>query len=135
MTSPSDFNKTSSQLDREITGVLEHLHRSLDSSQGDVETKGRAIVSILLASLVFLTILGFQYLFSPTGRVERTAKEQDLLDIHILATREKQLLVTHLDRVRAEAQRIREIRNRVAPNMLIDAQLSTIENAAIDATA
>lgn len=135
MSRAPDFTKTSSQIEREITQLIDSIDRSLDSSHGDAEKKGQLVLSAFLSLAVFVAIFGFNYLLHvthPAGNGNAADNKSDTTFDAGVTARDLSLASTYLDRIDAQSKSIRDIKNRVAPSMPIDSQIDAIQNSAQD---
>lgn len=127
----ADFKKTSHQVEREISELVDQVDRALESSSGEAEKKGHFLFTGIASLLVFAAIVALQTFFpknhqsqpqqSQTTSAENIIDGKDIADIEVYA-----------NRIATEVTNIKEIRARIAPSMPIDSNLSVIENSAQD---
>lgn len=131
----SDFTKTSTQVERDISRLIDTIERSLDSSNGESERKGQFVLSAFVSVMVvFASILGIEYFVGDTSAEVRNppVDTQFAAASAIVNERDLRLMALYLDRVQAQSKTIREIKTRVAPSMPIDGHLDAIQNAVAD---
>lgn len=130
--SKPDFTRTSSQVERDILNLVDNIDRSLDSSNGESERKGHFLLSAFVSALaVFGSILGIQHFVAGTDARYETAAVAPDPNVE-LSKRDLMLVAQHLQRTRDQVRFIRDTKDRVAPSMLIDGNLNSIENSMAD---
>lgn len=132
MSTSPNFNKTSEQLRREINQAIENAHRNLVSSQTDVDGRSRAVWSVVLALIVFFTMLIFRQFFEQRGVPAQPAKESMAKVQPGRDAKEVTMLTTHIERIEDQMDQISSIKSRVAPSMPIDVYLESAKASAND---
>ena len=128
----SNFMKTSRQVEREISDLIDLVDRSLDSSNGEADRKGQFVVSALLSLLLFLGIFGFEQLVGKTVRAGQVPVIPESSAATVLTKDVAANMATRLDRIDAQVSSIDSLRKKVAPSMPIDAQIQVISNSTED---
>lgn len=130
-----DFTRTSIQVQRDITDLLDGIDRSLDSSNGESERKGHFVLSAFLSVLaVFASILGIEHFVGSTSDAEVKSDEGTAVikKEMSLNQRDLKLIGQHLDRMYDQSRFIRETKNKIAPAMPVDGSLDAIDNSVLD---
>lgn len=127
----SDFTKTSRQIEREISDLIDSVDRDLDSSNGEADRKGHFVISALLSLLLFFGIFGFEHLVGQSAKADPLASIPSPAKVG-LSDEALETIRVRLDRIDAQSAAIDAARIRVAPSMQIDAQIQIIGNATED---
>lgn len=130
--SSAHFMKTSRQVEREISDLIDAVDRDLDSSNGEADRKGHFVVSALFSLLLFFGIFGFEHLVGGNAEASQPLPNQKMSPAVVLTKDLSASVGVRLDRIDLQTASIDALRKRVAPSMPIDAQIQVIENSTED---
>ncbi|MGL4231919.1 MAG: hypothetical protein ACRCWJ_11205 [Casimicrobium sp.] len=123
-----DFNRTSEQLRREIQQNIETVYRNLVETQSNSNGQSRTMWSVIAIVVVFAAQVVWQQVVTPP---KQPASSQVTTQVGGDPTKtDQRLIANQLQRIEEQTSAIASKKSQVAPNLPIDANLSTI-NAAI----
>jgi len=123
----NDFTKTSFQVNDEIASLIGEVQNALDVSQGELDRKGQAIFSVVLSVVLCACI----FVFSSLIKHSVPPSAAQVLET-TLAQRDRDQLEAYLGRLEQQIEVIQLTKNRVAPSLPIDPQLSSVRDAVED---
>lgn len=127
----TDFTKTSDQVEREISKLIDSIDRSLDSSSGESERKGQLVLSGFMSLIVFVGIFVFQHVVGK-GEVARPSSPSLAVGNVNLPPRDKALVAGYLSRIGANVDTVAKVKTQVIPALPIDGNLAAVRDAVTD---